>query len=115
MVTRPGEMARRGDIADLYPAGYAPVRLEFFGDTLEEMRFFDAETQRSLQGCDELTSLPVSPLAFDARETEATRTRFDRMFAEGRIGENDCYSFKNAGRRWGRAAARLRRRSPKPV
>ena len=35
MVTRPGEMARRGDILDLYPAGYArPVRLEFFGDTL---------------------------------------------------------------------------------
>ena len=97
MVTRPGEMARRGDILDLYPSGYArPVRLEFFGDTLEEMRFFDAETQRSLHGCDELTLLPVSPLAFDARETDATRKRFDRMFAEGRIGENDCYSFKKS-------------------
>jgi len=95
MVTRPGEMARRGDILDLFPSGYArPVRLEFFGDTLEEMRFFDAETQRSLQGCDELTLLPVSPLSMDAREAEATRMRFDRMFAEGRIGENDCYSFK---------------------
>jgi len=97
MVTRPGEMARRGDILDIYPPGYArPARLEFFGDTLEEMRFFDAETQRSLQGCDELTLLPVSPLSFDPRETEAARKRFDRMFAEGRIGENDCYSFKKA-------------------
>ena len=49
LVTRPGEMARRGDILDIFPPGYArPARLEFFGDSIEEMRLFDAESQRSL-------------------------------------------------------------------
>ncbi len=97
MVTRPGEMARRGDILDIFPAGYAkPVRLEFFGDTLDEMRVFDAESQRSLQGCDELTLLPASPLALDAKALATARERCDRMFAEGRIGENECYSFKKS-------------------
>lgn len=97
MVSRPGEMARRGDIFDIYPSGYArPVRLEFFGDTLDEMRFFDAESQRSLQDCEELTLLPAAPLALDAGSLAAVRERFDRLFAEGRISENDCYSFKKA-------------------
>ena len=48
LVTRPGDMARRGDILDIFPPGYAkPVRLEFLGDAIEEMRLFDAESQRS--------------------------------------------------------------------
>ena len=97
MVTRPGEMARRGDILDIFPTGHVkPVRLEFFGDTLDEMRVFDAESQRSLQGCDELVLLPASPLALDAKSLAAARERCDRMFAEGRISENECYSFKKS-------------------
>ena len=43
----PGDYAVRGGIIDLYPPGMAePVRLDFFGDTLETIRSFDAETQR---------------------------------------------------------------------
>jgi len=97
MVTRPGDMARRGDILDIFPVGYArPVRLEFFGDTLEDMRLFDAESQRSLRDLECLTLLPASPLALDAAGLAAARERCDRLFAEGRIGENECYSFKKA-------------------
>ena len=41
MVSRAGDIARRGDIVDIFPAGYdKPVRLDFFGDTIDEMRFF---------------------------------------------------------------------------
>ena len=95
LVNSPGDMAMRGDIFDIYPAGYArPVRLEFFGDTLEEIRLFDAESQRSLFSLEEVTLLPISPLALSRAETEKARKRCDRLFAEGRIGENDCYSFK---------------------
>lgn len=97
LVTRPGDMARRGDILDIFPPGYAkPVRLEFFGDAIEEMRLFDAESQRSLRPLHELTLLPVSPLALDKNGLAAARKRCDQLFSESRISENECYSFKKA-------------------
>jgi transcription-repair coupling factor (superfamily II helicase) len=48
LVTAPGEYSARGDVVDLFPPGAeAPVRLEYFGDELERLRSFDAETQRT--------------------------------------------------------------------
>src|SRR2546421_9206142 len=45
----PGEYAVRGGILDLFPAGLdQPGRFEFLGDSLESIRSFDAETQRTL-------------------------------------------------------------------
>ncbi|MBQ4568051.1 MAG: transcription-repair coupling factor [Desulfovibrio sp.] len=97
MVARPGHLARRGDILDIFPPGYAkPVRMEFFGDTIEEMRIFDADSQRSLQSLDELTLLPVSPLALDRQGIAAGRARSERLEAEGRLGENEAYSFRKS-------------------
>src|ERR1700683_3270138 len=47
-VESPGEFAVRGGIVDVFsPEAPAPVRLEFFGDTLESPRQFDPCTQRS--------------------------------------------------------------------
>ena len=44
-VREPGEYAVRGGILDLFAAGEdEPVRLDFFGDTLETIRSFDPET-----------------------------------------------------------------------
>jgi len=48
LVTGPGEYSVRGDVFDLFPAGFErPLRLEYFGDTLEACRTFDPETQRA--------------------------------------------------------------------
>ncbi len=55
----PGEFARRGGILDVYsPLNDAPVRIEFFGDTVESMRFFLPETQRSFREVAELRIVP---------------------------------------------------------
>jgi transcription-repair coupling factor (superfamily II helicase) len=68
-VELPGEFSRRGGILDVYPPDAdAPLRLEFFGDVLESIRTFAAETQRSLNLIDEaeitgLTAKPGSALA----------------------------------------------------
>jgi len=62
-VTRVGEFSRRGGIIDLFsPAHADPVRLEFFGDTLESLRVFDVETQRSLTEIKQAVALPVREL-----------------------------------------------------
>ena len=62
LVEERGEFSIRGGIIDLFPPLYdQPVRLEFWGDTLESMRFFDPASQRS-QGAslEDLVLLPAS-------------------------------------------------------
>jgi transcription-repair coupling factor (superfamily II helicase) len=47
-VMAPGDFARRGMILDIHPPGFIePLRLEFTGEELEEIRTFDPETQRT--------------------------------------------------------------------
>ncbi len=50
LVESPGDVARRGDIVDVYSFGDSqPVRIEYFGDELESIRSFDVSTQRSFE------------------------------------------------------------------
>jgi transcription-repair coupling factor (superfamily II helicase) len=59
VVSAAGEFAVRGGIIDVFPASAEfPVRLEFFGDRLEQIRTFAIATQRSL---DELPAIRVTP------------------------------------------------------
>ncbi|HEU5132113.1 MAG TPA: hypothetical protein VFT26_08430, partial [Pyrinomonadaceae bacterium] len=55
-----GEFSMRGGILDIWPPGReAPVRIEFFGDTVDSLREFDPETQLSTG---QLTSVEVPPM-----------------------------------------------------
>lgn len=50
LVLAPGECSVRGDIVDIFPmAADSALRLEFFDDTLESIRSFDAATQRTTE------------------------------------------------------------------
>ncbi len=60
-VTAPGQMARRGGILDVFPSDAEdPVRIEFFGDTVESLRHFDPDSQRATGPLDCLVTLPLS-------------------------------------------------------
>ncbi|TXM87709.1 transcription-repair coupling factor, partial [Methylobacterium sp. WL116] len=93
-----GEYAVRGGILDLSPPGLPnPIRLDFFGDTLESIRAFDPETQRTVG---QLRSLDLVPMSEVQLTTETIRrfrqgyvanfgaaTRDDRLYetvSEGR-------------------------------
>jgi transcription-repair coupling factor (superfamily II helicase) len=61
MVTRRGEFAIRGGILDVFsPIDEHPVRAEFFGDEIEQLRYFSVSDQRSLPVEVPSTSLPAS-------------------------------------------------------
>ena len=49
LVTLRGEFSIRGDIIDIYPSAFAPVRIELFGDQIESIRTFKIEDQRSTE------------------------------------------------------------------
>jgi transcription-repair coupling factor (superfamily II helicase) len=78
-VREPGDFAVRGGIIDLYAPGMAePVRLDFFGDTLESIRSFDPESQRST---DQLRALDLVPVA-EFQLTTETIKRFRLGYVE---------------------------------
>ncbi|EKQ70598.1 transcription-repair coupling factor Mfd [Leptolyngbyaceae cyanobacterium JSC-12] len=61
LVEMEGQWSRRGDIVDVFPvASELPVRLELFGDELDQIREFDSATQRSLDRIEQLVITPTS-------------------------------------------------------
>ena len=98
-VREPGDMAVRGGIVDIFPAGAdAPVRLDFFGDTVESIRAFDPESQTTIGTRTRLDLLPVSELSLDT----ATIARFRQGYvaAFGAVTDDDpLYEAVSAGGR----------------
>ena len=95
-----GEYAVRGGILDLWaPGAETPIRLDFFGDTLETIRPFDPESQRTTG---QLTRLELVP-ASEAMLTEETISRFRQNYraAFGAVLGNDpLYEAVSEGRRF---------------
>ena len=56
-----GQFSVRGGIVDVYsPACDRPIRMEFFGDEIDAMGYFDAVTQRRVENVEEFVLLPVA-------------------------------------------------------
>ncbi|MBF2016968.1 MAG: transcription-repair coupling factor [Rivularia sp. T60_A2020_040] len=63
LVEMEGTWSRRGDIVDVFPvSSELPVRLEWFGDEIEQIREFDPSTQRS--ALDKIDQLILTPTSF---------------------------------------------------
>jgi transcription-repair coupling factor (superfamily II helicase) len=96
-VTDPGQYAVRGGILDLYPPGGEPIRLDFFGDTLEQLRAFDPATQRSEGRREWLSLLPMSELALTPEVRSSFRQRYVELFGPV-TGDDPLYESISAGR-----------------
>ena len=97
-VREPGDFALRGGIVDLWPPGEeSPLRLDFFGTTLDAIRRFDAETQLSKDTVASIALLPASeaPLSPDA----ISRFRTGYVAAFGAAGDDPLYESVSAGRK----------------
>ena len=98
-VREAGDYAIRGGIIDLFAPGMGdPVRLDFFGDTLESIRVFDPETQRTTA---ELRTLDLVPMAEFQLTTETIRLfRTGYVAAFGAATPDDVlYEAVSEGRR----------------
>ncbi|MFZ5453230.1 MAG: transcription-repair coupling factor [Thermodesulfobacteriota bacterium] len=74
-----GEFSVRGGVIDLFPPLYdRPVRLEFWGDEVESLRFFDPANQRSQGSLEELLVLPANEVILDAPARERALARRKR-------------------------------------
>lgn len=59
MVTDIAEFSIRGDIADIFTLDKNPIRIEFWGDEIVDIRFFDRETQKSIEKIKSINIMPV--------------------------------------------------------
>lgn len=59
MVSDIGEFSIRGDIADIYTLEENPVRIEFWGDEIVDIRFFNNETQKSTEKIESINIKPI--------------------------------------------------------
>ena len=83
-VMSPGEYSVRGGLIDLFPMGaLQPYRLDLLGDTIESIRTFDVETQRSQEAVDVVRLLPGHEFPMD----EASRAGFRSRWREAIEGD----------------------------
>jgi transcription-repair coupling factor (superfamily II helicase) len=99
-VREPGDYAVRGGILDLFPPGMdMPVRFDFFGDTLETIRAFDAQTQRSEEQLRGLDLVPVAEFQLITETIRRFRTGYVAEF--GAAAPDDLlYEAVSEGRRY---------------
>ena len=97
-VREPGDFALRGGIVDLWPPGTEqPLRLDFFGEDLDAIRRFDAETQLSASSIAEIELLPASEAPLDAETISRFRSGYVAAF--GPAGDDPLYESVSAGRK----------------
>ena len=98
-VREAGDYAVRGGIVDLFAPGMdEPVRLDFFGDTLESIRSFDPETQRTNADLRALDLVPMAEFQLTSDTIRLFRTGYVAAF--GAASPDDVlYEAVSEGRR----------------
>ena len=99
-VREPGDYAVRGGILDLYAPGMdLPVRLDFFGDTLETIRSFDPQTQISEGQLRALDLVPVAEFQLITDTIRRFRTGYVAQFGAA-TPDDLLYEAVSEGRRY---------------
>jgi transcription-repair coupling factor (superfamily II helicase) len=90
-VMSPGEFAVRGGIIDVFPSGMEkPFRLDLFDTTIETIRLFDTQTQRSDDQLNQIRLLPAREFPLDPSGVELFRQSF-RATLEGDPSKSHIY------------------------
>ena len=92
LVKNVGDFSVRGGILDIFPPSFllsggdmheGPVRLDFFGETVESIKSFDPLTQRSGDSLDEIILLPVSDIFLSTANQERQKLIRKRFLQKG--------------------------------
>ncbi len=102
-ITKTGEFSRRGSIVDIFPLGSeAPIRLDFFGDEIDTIKYFNMDTQRSLEAVLKCVILPVSEFIYDKEDFAIAKQRimgfldkFKLSSIEEEMVNKDLFSLEN--------------------
>lgn len=101
-VTHPGQYAIRGDRVDLFtPNATYPVRIDFFGDTVEAIKIFDPITQKSMTTVQKMSLWPVSELLIGQSHIDGYRRNYALQFSEINHEIVEEMIAQKSGKNWG--------------
>ena len=90
-VSEHGEFAVRGSLIDVFPMGSRePVRIDFFDDEIESLRYFSPESQLSGDTMDAIDLLPAREVPLDDDAIREFRSRYRERF-EGQPSRSRVY------------------------
>lgn len=90
-VSEHGEFSVRGSLIDVYPMGSdEPIRIDFFDDDIESLRYFSPETQLSGDAADSIKVLPAREIPLDVASVRDFRERYRERF-EGQPARSRVY------------------------
>ena len=99
-VSEAGEFAVRGGLVDIFPAGAdEPIRLDFFGDTLDGIRRFDPLNQLTTGKDKRFRLVPVSEAPLDEASIVRFRAGYREMFGAV-TGGDPLYEAVSEGRKY---------------
>ena len=82
-IDQPLSFAARGGIVDVYSINYEhPVRIEFFDNEVDNIRFFDESTQKTLLPLNEVKIVPASDILFSDSEKKEIRKKAEAILAD---------------------------------
>lgn len=97
-----GEFAMRGGILDIFPFGRDfPIRLEWFGDTIDTIREFEVFSQRSQNTLSDISIWPMTEWCFNGREIEDALLKNSKMFSSDDAFIAESYRLMEKGERVG--------------
>ena len=105
MTESPGQFSMRGDIADIFSVGSdLPMRLEFFGDEIESIRFYDPRTQISTEKTDKAEIICALEIILDEGELSSLISALRKKISGKKISDGlkeslkaDIARFENEG------------------
>ena len=74
-----GQFSRRGGIVDFFGESEYPVRVEFFGDEIDRLAYFDPVSQRTVSECGQLSLLPAAEVLIGNSERERIISALDTL------------------------------------
>ncbi len=99
IVNKTGEFGVRGFVIDVFPIGEDnPIRIEFFDDEVDSIRYFDSGTQKSIESLDSINIYPYSEFITIKSIEEEYRGRQKYLPNYEDVTNissymNDCYTF----------------------
>ena len=93
IVTKTGELGVRGFVIDIFPVQFEhPIRIEFFGDEIDSIRYFDEDTQKTINNTNECNIYPNTEFLIDDYfETEKNNQKYLKELSNGKI--NSLYDY----------------------
>lgn len=91
MVNDISEFSIRGDIADVYSPDKNPVRIELWGDEVVDIRYFDNETQKSVEKIKQVKILPIYKFITVGQEEIVKKLQLEAANGDDEIPEENYF------------------------